>query len=185
VAHIFTAGPKGPIVVIGDSLTVGTAAQTARALRGNGWGPICIDATVSRTVEFGSRSTPDGLDAAARIKASDPVWNDPTITWVVALGTNDVGNANGNVARSDQFVADQIAAIGPNPIWWMNVRTDRPDSQDREAVFNQSITASGVGVIDWHSAADGQHWMGGDRVHLTNSGYQARADLLAATVRPR
>jgi hypothetical protein len=179
VAHIFTAGPKGPIVVVGDSLTFGSAAQTARALRANGWGPICIDGTISRTVEFGSSSIPDGLDAAYRIRASNPIWDDPTITWVVALGTNDVGYSTGNAARADKYIADQIAAIGPNPISWMNVCTARSDWQYQEAIFNQAIKDSGVAVIDWYSASEDQPWIAGDKVHLTTTGYQARADLLA------
>jgi hypothetical protein len=184
VVHIFTSGPKGPIVVVGDSLTVGSAAQTARALRSAGWGPICVDGTISRTVEFGTPSIPDGLDAANRIRASNPVWNDPTITWVVELGTNDVGLSGSNRALSDQWVADQLAAIGPNPIAWMNVRTARPGNQNQEASFNRSIADSGVQVIDWASASAGRGWTGADLVHLTPAGYQARADLLATAVRP-
>jgi hypothetical protein len=184
VSHIYTAGPKGPIVVVGDSLTAGSIEQTARALRANGWGPICVDGAVGRTVEFGKTALPGGLDAAARIKASHPIWNDPTITWVIALGTNDVGYSGGNSARSDQFVADQRAAIGPNPIAWMNVRTGRSDYQYEEAIFNQSIRDAGIAVIDWYSASVSQQWLAGDRVHLTVSGNQARADLLASTVQP-
>jgi len=179
VVHTFTAGPNGPIVVIGDSLTFGSAAQTARALRTKGWGPICIDATVARSIEFGSSSIPNGLDAAQRIRSSDPVWNDPTITWVVALGTNDVGFSTWSASRAGGYVADQIAAIGPNPIAWMNVSTTRPDWQGQEDVFNHAIRMSGVAVIDWHGVSEHQAWTGGDRIHLTAVGYQARADLLA------
>jgi hypothetical protein len=178
VAHIFTAGPKGPIVVVGDSLTWGSAAATARGLRANGWGPICVDATISRTVEFGTPSIPDGLDAAHRIRSSDPLWNDPAITWVVALGTNDVGFSAGNRGRSDQYVDDMRLAIGPNPTSWLNVRTGRSDYQSRELVFNQSIADSGVDVIDWYHRMN-HTWLAGDRVHLTSAGYQARADMLS------
>jgi lysophospholipase L1-like esterase len=185
VVHIGTAGPKGPIAVIGDSLTVGAAPQTARALRTAGWGPICIDATTSRTVEFGSETVPNGLSAARRIKASNPIWNKPAITWVVALGTNDALVAAGNTARSVKYVADQRAAIGSNPIWWMNLRTGRADWARQEAVFNQSIARGGNSVIDWYAASGGKAWFASDQIHLTAAGYQARADLLANTVRPR
>lgn len=183
VVHIFTAGPNGPIVVVGDSLTLGSAAQTARALRTAGWGPICVDGTISRSIEFGSPSVPDGLDAVYRIRTSNPIWNDPTITWVIALGTNDVGFSLGSEARAGQYVTDQIAAIGPNPIWWVNVRTARADWQYPEAIFNQAIAASGVAVVDWYAASGGRGWTAGDGVHLTPLGYQARADLVAQTVR--
>jgi hypothetical protein len=185
VVHIATAGSKGPIVVVGDSLTVGSAAPTARALRAAGWGPICIDATTSRTVEFGSETVPNGVDAARRIKASNPIWNSSAITWVVALGTNDAVFSAGNAGRSNKYVADQRAAIGSNPIWWMNVRTGRPDRQYQEGMFNQSIARGGNSVIDWYSASAGKGWTGPDQIHLTAAGYQARADLVAATVRPR
>jgi len=181
VAHISTAGPKGPIAVVGDSLTYGSAAQTARALRSNGWGPICVDGTSSRTVKFGTSSIPDGLDAAYRIRVSSPVWNNPAITWVVALGTNDVGFSAGNAARSDQYVAEMRAAIGPNPTSWLNVRTGRGDWQHQEAMFNQSIARSGAAAIDWYNKMSSS-WLAGDRVHLSAAGYQARADMLAGSV---
>ena len=183
VAHIFEAGPKGPIVVVGDSLTAGSIVQTTRALRANGWGPICVDGTTSRTVMFGTSTVPDGLDAAYRIRASDPMWNEPGVNCVVALGTNDVGFSAGNLARSDQYVAEMRAAIGPNPISWMNVRTGRAGWQYYEAMFNQSIVASGVEVIDWYSNMDAS-WLAGDRVHLTTAGYQGRADLLGVSTFP-
>jgi hypothetical protein len=185
VVHIVTTGPKGPIVVIGDSLTVGSATQTARALRTAGWGPICIDGTTSRTVDFGSDAVPTGVDAARRIRASNPIWNNPAITWVVALGTNDSQFSGGSMARADKYVTDQRAAIGANPIWWMNVRTSRPDWQFQEGIFNQAITRSGISVIDWNGASAGKGWTTADEIHLTAAGYQARADLLAKTVRPR
>ena len=171
----------GPIAVVGDSLTYGSAAQTARALRSNGWGPICVDGASSRTVKFGTSSIPDGLDAAYRIRVSSPVWNNPAITWVVALGTNDVGFSAGNAARSDQYVAEMRAAIGPNPTSWLNVRTGRGDWQHQEAMFNQSIARSGADAIDWHNKMSNS-WLAGDRVHLSAAGYQARADMLAGSV---
>ena len=71
------------------------------------------------------------------------------------------------------------AAIGPNPITWMNVRTGRAGWQYQEAMFNQSITSSGVKIIDWYRSMDAS-WLAGDRVHLTTAGYQGRADLLGA-----
>jgi hypothetical protein len=182
--HTFTVGPLGPIVVLGDSLTEFSGFQTVRALRAAGWGPICINGAVARTIEFGSALVPNGLDTARRIKTSDPIWDDPTITWVVALGTNDVGYSTGNLARAKQFIADQFAAIGPNPIWWMNVRTARPDWQYEEAVFNQAIAESALGVIDWFSACEDQHWFVSDQIHLNDTGWQARADLLTSTIQP-
>ena len=183
VSHIFEAGPKGPIAVVGDSLTWGSASETARSLRSNGWGPICVDGTISRTVQFGNAAVPDGLDAVARIKASDPIWADPTITWVVALGTNDVGFSRGNQQRSDEYIGNMVRAIGGASVSWMNVRTARAGWQWQEAVFDASIANAGVGVIDWHSASNGQRWFAGDLVHLNRAGNRARADLLAAGVR--
>ena len=184
VVHIFTGGPKGPIVVVGDSLTAGSALQTARGLRAQGWGPICIDGTVARTIEFGTPTIPDGLDAAARIRVSNPIWNDASITWVVALGTNDVGFADGNLAKSDKYVADQIKAIGVNPIAWVNVHTERAGWQYVEAQFNLSIQHSGVQVIDWYNYSIGKPWFAGDLVHLNQVGSQARADIIAISVHP-
>ena len=84
--HIVASGPNGPIAVVGDSLMVGSAGQTARSLREQGWGPICVDGTVARTIKYGTRSRSTGRQAAGRIKASDPLWADTSVMWVVALG---------------------------------------------------------------------------------------------------
>ena len=182
VAHTYTAGPKGPIVVIGDSLTYGAALRTIRGLRANGWGPICYDAQVARSITYSTTTRPSGLATALRIKTSDPVWNDPTITWMVGLGTNDVVSTGTNTMLARAHIDRMLTAIGPNPIWWVNVHTANLADQPRERAFNAAIASTGVHVIDWATFSTGAPWFAGDLVHLSPTGYNARASFVVSSV---
>ena len=68
VVSVPEVGHRGAVAVVGDSLTYQSARGLAVELAGDGWGPICIDGTISRTVEYGNSSVPDGLDAVRRIR---------------------------------------------------------------------------------------------------------------------
>ncbi len=182
VAHTDTAGPKGPIVIIGDSLTYGAALRTIRGLRNNGWGPICYDAMVARSITSSTSTRQSGIDTALRIKASDPVWNDPTITWIVGLGTNDVVSTGTSTLRARTHIDRLLATIGPNPIWWVNVHTANLNDQPRERAFNAAIASTGVHVIDWATFSTGAAWFASDNVHLSPTGYNARASFVVSSV---
>jgi len=187
------AGPRGAIVVVGDSLTVFLFNDLMNTLIAQGYGPICIDASVGRMASpkpNGSRST-SGAGVAERIRASDAVWRLDNTTWVLALGTNDVGYAtSGTMAEvAAAHIADVRDAIGSLrvPQYWVNARTLRPTTQTKEDIWNAALPAPGVVVIDWSSIVSrtpGVHVSAADLVHLTSLGNQVRLPLIVNSLAP-
>lgn len=187
-----TAGPRGAIVVVGDSLTVYSFNETMNQLIALGYGPICMDANVGRMASpkpNGSRST-SGAGVVERIRASDPVWRLDNTTWVVALGTNDVAYASGSYHDySVAHIDDVLTAIGSVrvPIYWVNVRTLRSVTQTREDAWNDVLSAAGLTLVDWSSAVSrtpGVHLSAVDLVHCTAAGYALRVPLVINALRP-
>jgi hypothetical protein len=181
VAAVLEHGPRGPIIVIGDSLTWLSATHTAEVLRSAGWGPVCVSGTIGATVQFGTAEIPDGLDAIARIRSSAAIWQGPEVKVVVALGTNDSGFAKASLADAKSYVDAMVAAIGPTtqPIGWMTVRTKRlAPWPTREDLFNQAIAEAGLQLLPW-AATFQDTWVHSDLVHLTEEGKAARAALYA------
>ncbi|MEQ1700825.1 MAG: peptidoglycan-binding protein [Ilumatobacteraceae bacterium] len=176
VAATSETGVKGPIIVIGDSLTWQTATDTAAALRLVGYGPVCVSGTISATVQWGNAQIPDGLDSIARIRASAPVWSGPTPRVVIALGTNDTGFVTTSPAAARSDIHTMLTAIGPTskPVAWMTVRTTRQAPWPaRESNWNTQLVAAGVETMPW--AAEFQNaWVGSDKVHCVAAGRVAR-----------
>lgn len=173
-----TAGWRGPVVLVGDSITRQSAQETAIVLRQRGYGPICVDGLVSRSIAYSTYADPDGVDTAARIRSSDPVWASPSTRWAVALGTNDIAFSGSSAVAAAGFQQQMMAAIGPvtQPVPWVNVGTllggSRPAS---EAAWNGAL--SGRPVIDWKAQLQ-PSWILSDKVHLTAAGIAARAQIV-------
>ncbi|MEQ1698579.1 MAG: peptidoglycan-binding protein [Ilumatobacteraceae bacterium] len=176
VAATSEVGPKGPIIVIGDSLTWQTATETAAMLRSTGFGPVCVSGTISATVQWGTAAIPDGLDSIARIRASAPVWSGPTPRVVVALGTNDSGFVTTSASAALADIRTMLTAIGPTskPVAWMSVRSKRAAPWPaRENNWNAQLAVAGVEVMPW--AGEFQPaWIQGDKVHCNAAGKVAR-----------
>jgi peptidoglycan/LPS O-acetylase OafA/YrhL/lysophospholipase L1-like esterase len=107
--------------------------------------------------------------------------------WVIALGTNDtadryVGSSVGLGARIDRM----IAAIGDQPVMWVNVKslvTGGPYSEANMQRWNQALIAGcrrhpDMRVFDWASVAR-DSWFIPDGIHYYSPGYAARAHLIA------
>ena len=186
VVSVPEVGVRGPVAVVGDSLTYQSAETLAVKLQQAGWGPICVDGTISRTVEFGNYNIPDGLDAVRRIRGVSSEWSRPEVVWVVPLGTNDAGfsgNSEERAARSARKLVDEIGQS--DRIWWMNVKTTVSGSRvGWEAAYNAGISSLGVNVIDWYgrTVSESGH-LSGDRVHLSRYGIDIRNALIVDSVR--
>ena len=181
VAATPETGPKGAIIVIGDSLTWQTTAETAAQLRTSGWGPVCVSGTISATVQFGNAEIPDGLDTIARIRASAAVWRDGDPKVVIALGTNDSGISASSLTAAKSYVSNMLGAIGPTakPVSWMTVHTKRlAPWPTREGIFNRAIVESGVETMPWDAEFQNT-WVSADKIHCTPTGKAARVALYA------
>jgi hypothetical protein len=162
VALAFPAGASAKgVLVVGDSLEVGTGPYLQRAL-----GSVTVDARQSRPSGVGV----DVLRSRLR----------PTHSVVVFdLGTNDDPSA------PERLSADLQSARAIAGDRCMVVATlNRPSVEG----LNRAITAfanstANVEVVDWHAAAqDDPGLLGPDHIHATPAGYAERARLVASAI---
>jgi peptidoglycan/LPS O-acetylase OafA/YrhL len=110
--------------------------------------------------------------------------------WVLALGTNDtadvaVGSHVGRLARIERM----MAAIGRQPVMWVNVRSTVPSGPYSEAnmrLWNRALLEAcprypDMRVYDW-AAAVKDAWFIEDGIHFTSPGYKARSHLIASAL---
>jgi len=185
-AFVADSGPRGPIVLIGDSLTSGSPIALASRLADIGYGPVCVDGVGSRRLQAAPGDNLGGLDAIARLRSVHPIWSSDA-TWIMALGTNDARYpAQLSLEQARAEVGSALEAIGPagRDQWWINVRTTQARWQEREDIWNAGITAhTELGVIDWSSIATGRSDWFFDDVHPNATGHAHRLDLIATTLK--
>jgi lysophospholipase L1-like esterase len=151
------------VLVVGDSLEVGTGPFLSRALPGES---VTVDARKSRPSNVGV----DVLRSRLRPGHSVVVFD---------LGTNDDPSAPGRLS-ADLQAAQSLACDRCLVVATLN----------RPAVdgLNRAVTAFANGspnveVVDWHGAAqDDPGLLGPDHIHATPAGYAERARLIAQAV---
>jgi len=190
--------PPGPpmtscktVVHIGDSTSIGLMspaylpkpeeridAQYAR-----------VGVTNTRAEISGARSIVEHLknqlnaeDVAKQVKAAGFDG-----CWVLALGTTDAADiAAGSNHSQDERIDKMMAAIGDDPVLWVNVKTLETKGDWANAnmqVFDQHLEAAeqrypNLQVYDWSSVVQ-DPWFTKDQIHYTSSGYAQRARLIA------
>jgi hypothetical protein len=163
-AAAFQSGGGG-VLVIGDSLEVGSGPYLRSALPG-----VTVDALKGRTSSQGVRVL------AARLEPSHEV-------VVFPLGTNDSpGNPGGlaaSLAAMRQLAGDRcmvVATLARPPLGGVSVGA-------LNRVVEQFAGQAGAQVADWHSVVQAiPEVLGRDGVHATAEGYGLRASLLAEAV---
>ena len=177
-----TSRPRGPVVVIGDSLTFSDAARNIDVLARTDFGPICVDGVLSRAVSRAPAGYHSGLEGIDRVRRAHPIWSSDA-TWVVSLGTNDSRwrpVLTPQAARTEASRA--VEAIGPaaSDWWWINVRTVEGRWQANETTWNEAVAGiPEMGVVDWSAVTIGRPDLFFDGIHPTETGKQLRLDLLA------
>jgi hypothetical protein len=171
IAAVLSAAPAeaqdagGPVLVVGDSLELGSGPYLRRALAGT---EVEIDAERSRTSSAGLRVL------AAELRDDHEV-------VVFPLGTNDLSAST----LESNLVAAQELAGGRCLVVATIARPNERGSTTAE--LNGAVEAfaahAGAQVMDWHSAAlSTPGVLGRDRVHATGQGYALRGSLLAEAV---
>jgi lysophospholipase L1-like esterase len=92
----------GTVAVVGDSLTLSAVDEIEDALTGAGLEVLAVDGVESRRMVRGGSEIPPGVDAIDDILTAG---HEPEL-WIIALGTNDVGNG----IDEPQF-SDDVAAV--------------------------------------------------------------------------
>lgn len=157
------APPKPSLLVIGDSIVLGTQGNVAADLPD--W-TVTMDAAVSR-------STAGGLDALAAHGTDYDV-------VVVALGANDGGTPSVFTPR----VAALLDALGAVPhVIWLTIHEARPYYAQTNAIIRSQVaTHPNAVVADWNAAIRPGD-TGGDGLHLTPQGSVSMANWIAGAVR--
>ena len=171
VAAVLLAGPAlaegagGPVLVIGDSLEVGSGPHLRAALTGT---PVEIDAEHSRSSTAGLRAL------ASKLRDDHEV-------VVFALGTNDLSASTlgSNLAAARELAGGRCMVVATI------TRPNRRGSSTGE--LNRAVetfaSQGGAQVMDWSSSTRSTPGtLGRDRIHATGRGYALRGSLLAEAV---
>jgi hypothetical protein len=153
------------VLVIGDSLEVGSGPYLRQALAGSA---VEVDAQRSRT-------SAQGLSVLAEKLRPDHE------VVVFPLGTNDL---SGSTLGSNLAAAQELAG-GRCMVVATVTRPGRRGSPlgELNAIVEAFASQAGAQVMDWRSAAlSTPGALGRDGVHATGQGYALRASLLAEAV---
>ena len=172
------------VVMIGDSITKGaTPALDER------YDLLGLDHLIE--AENGKRiavSSPDNASGAsiARFIAENGDGDHSDEVWVVALGTNDVGQYAGpdEIAAAVNEVLDEVpedAAL----VWVDTFIADRPEQTDAvNSIIRQRVERRGDSVIaPWTAFVEGDGVLTRDGVHPTIGGADVFAFVVTDTVR--
>ena len=148
------------VTVLGDSVALGAADSLQQALPG-----AVVDAEVGR--QFWS--APAVIEELAAAGALGDI-------VVIHLGAN--GPFTG-----EQFEA-VIDALGGRTVLFVTITVPRRwETEVNEALANRAQELPGTALIDWHGASAGTvEYFAGDGVHLTATGRDAYAALIAEAV---
>lgn len=180
------------VVMIGDSITRAATPALEEQFRALGV-EVFIEAQNSKRMALTFGDNPSGADIARFLTtAGDDTGGDDggndggraNELWIVALGTNDVGQ----YSSPDQMAAavNEVLDAVPeeSPLIWVDVffRDRGDDAEVLNAIITDRIERRGNAVVapwTWVVAGDGV--LQGDGVHPTNFGEEVFAGVVVAT----
>lgn len=175
------ANGQGTLLVVGDSLTVGTEAfgsLSKKIVALGTWTNVVVDAKVGRKASLGASIIEKGLTSS-------------TTALVIALGTNDM------ISKPETWYPRWVIDTVMNktrglPVLWVNVefsQTGRSDWRARGVRFNRELRLAkqrypNLSIADWNTAFTprSKSRFIVDGVHLTISGYKTRSNFLVPTI---
>lgn len=172
------------VVMVGDSITVGSTPALEEQFAALGLG-VDITSEGGKRMAVSSADNPSGAVVVEEL-SSAPERVPGKEIWVVALGTNDIGQyaERGEIAAAvDEVLADvpPEAAV----VWVDTYFRDRPDQSDAvNEVVHQHVARRGNAVVaPWTSFANADGVLTDDGVHPTVDGSEIFAAVVANTVR--
>jgi lysophospholipase L1-like esterase len=147
-----------------------------------GWKTIVIDAERFRRIPKDSTTQPpySGVAAVRDIRAH----GDDPHTWIVELGTNDIGHTGTNTLSIIKVINTMLDEIGPgHHIVWINIyQGQQPERTETWNRVLEEVVAGRTDVVlgDWAAVAKTSGYLIEDHVHLTAKGVKAFADIIAA-----
>lgn len=183
------------IVMIGDSITVGSTAALSEVYRQLGFQNVIIESMEGKRTVVGRESNPGGATLAEEVvefiesEETDAGGGDPTDhsneLWVVALGTNDIGQYS-DAAEWAAAVNEMLDAVpDESPLVWVDTYfRDRPDGTDEvNAVIESRVGQRGNSIVArWSSVADLDGNLRNDGVHPRDQGTIVFANTVGAAI---
>ena len=175
------ANGQGTLLVVGDSLTVGTEAFGSLSTKVSAlgtWTDVVMDAKDGRKASLGATVIKKTITSS-------------TTAIVVALGTNDM--ISKPEAWYPRWVIDTVMQKTRGlPVLWVNLefsQTGRSDWRARGVRFNRELRLAkqrypNLSIADWNTAFTPQSKSRFivDGVHLTVSGYKTRSKFLVPAI---
>lgn len=170
------------MAMVGDSITRGSADAIRYVLTAEGFAEITVDAETSRRIEDGdgTGSPLSGVKALYGLLADDTRAD----VWVIALGTNDVGQYDdpADYRRLITTIVDMVP--GGAALVWVDVfRFDRLDDtvQYNEILRDVISGRDDSTVVSWfdHAANADEDVLRSDGVHPNDNGNVVFAQLVA------
>lgn len=171
------------LVMVGDSITEGSANELAAAFETMGIADVQIDGDAGRRIEVGNGKGQAPLSGVRTIFTMLAEGVEPDV-WVIELGTNDVGSYPDAEAYAELIDLVLGMFAEGTPVLWVNTyREQYPDHTD---MFNL-VLAQRLGerdnamVVDWHGAvtAPDADLLSSDNLHPNSAGQVALAMLVA------
>jgi len=172
------------VVMIGDSITKGATPNLDER-----YGLLGLDHLIA--AENGKRMAVSATDnpsgaSIAEFLASDGDGDHTDEVWVVALGTNDVGQYSSpeDIAAAVNEIIDAVPDDAA--LVWVDVyfRDRAEDAAAVNAIIGDRVTRRGDSVIaPWTAFAQGDGVLTGDGVHPTTDGADVFAFVVTDTVR--
>lgn len=178
------AGGIDSVVMIGDSITKGATTNLD-----DRYGLLGLDhqieAVSGKRIAVSSRDNPSGASIAEFLAANGDGDHSDEV-WVVALGTNDIGQYD----SPDDIAAavNEILAAVPEEaalVWVDTFISGRPDDTDAvNSIIRERVERRGDSVIaPWAAFSEGDGVLSGDGVHPTTDGADVFAFVVTDTVR--
>lgn len=173
-----TVPPIRSLAIVGDSITIGSEVELRERLAALDVDIMAIDAEDGRRMTSNG-SVRSGLEAVGKLAARDA----PDL-WVIALGTNDVGQYAG--AEDYAPVIEELLAAVPAdaPVVWVDVYLESipEESAEFNATLRRALRERGQAVVvDWADLAD-EDGVLRDGIHPSGYGIEQFAELVATAV---
>ncbi len=176
-----TASAIDSVVMIGDSITKGSTPALEERFDLLDL-DIDIEAQNGKRMAVSSGDNPSGSSVAEFIAGSSDDHSDEL--WVVALGTNDIGQYSSpdEIAAAVNEVLDAVPE--ESPLVWVDAYfRDRPEQQEVvNTIIRDRVTRRGNSVVaPWTEFATGDGVLSSDGIHPSDDGTEVFAFVVTDT----
>lgn len=172
------------IVMIGDSITFGATPEIESRFTNLGFDDVTIDAVPGKRIARDIADNPAGSSVAQFIAGAETDRDDEL--WIVALGTNDVGQY-GSAEEVAGAVNEVLDAVPDDvPLVWVDVYfRDKPEEAAQvNAIIRERISRRGNAVVaPWTEFAEAEGVLVADGVHTTDAGADTFAFVVTDSTR--